>query len=58
MGELYKKRVSMSRKKIKKIKTYKSEFRFLLVSGRPIREPVTRYGSIVMNTRGRAENRL
>lgn len=34
-----------------KIKSEDSKLRFLLVSGRPLREPVAWYGPIVMNTR-------
>ena len=33
------------------ISTQDEAVRFLLVSGKPIREPVARYGPIVMNTR-------
>jgi redox-sensitive bicupin YhaK (pirin superfamily) len=32
--------------------------RFLLVSGRPLREPVARYGPFVMNTREEIEEAL
>ncbi len=34
-----------------KVKTESSSMRFLLVSGRPLREPVSWYGPVVMNTR-------
>jgi redox-sensitive bicupin YhaK (pirin superfamily) len=34
------------------ISTEKSRVRFLLISGKPLREPVAWYGPIVMNTRG------
>lgn len=41
-----------------KVVTAESPVRFLLVSGKPLNEPIARYGPFVMNTRGEIEQAL
>jgi redox-sensitive bicupin YhaK (pirin superfamily) len=41
-----------------KVVTSESPVRFLLVSGKPLNEPIARYGPFVMNTRGEIEQAL
>lgn len=41
-----------------KVDTAESPVRFLLVSGKPLREPIARYGPFVMNTREEIEQAL
>ena len=40
------------------ITTAQSPVRFLLVSGKPLNEPIARYGPFVMNTRAEIEQAL
>jgi hypothetical protein len=41
-----------------RVTTDKSPVRFLLISGKPLREPIVRYGPFVMNTREQIEQAL